>query len=126
MWIPNAQLEEASHFARSLLATAVASDEWRAVWPLVSVLYNLDGDAPFAFGKLLEKSQNSTVKLRSIERWAEQAAKPAHTDHDVGVVIPSTAGLQRWLSNRVRAFREFEEILTNDPPTLLALARGAD
>lgn len=128
MWIANPQLEEASHFVRSILSTAVASKDWHDVWPLVSVLYNLDEEetAPSGFRKLLGESASAAEQLRAIERWAEQAAKPSQSASDVGLVIPSAEGLHRWLVGRVRAFSEFNEILTEDPKTLLALARGAD
>jgi len=127
MWIPNPQQEAASHYLRSVLANAVAAKRWEDIWPLVAVLYDLEDrdTAPQELRKIFQDMSDAHACMHRIERWA-QAAGLAHDVHFMQVVMPAADRLHQWLRQRVRAHTEFEQILTDDPTTLLTLARGAD
>ncbi|MBL8624670.1 MAG: sigma-54-dependent Fis family transcriptional regulator [Myxococcales bacterium] len=126
IWFPHPALSEASHYLRAAFRRAVATERWKDVWPLLTILYDLDdeNDPPQDLSRLLREIA-ALDALGRIETWAEQRATP-RTGMASYVVIPDAARLRDWLERRVREYREFDRVFTHDAATLLSLAKGAD
>lgn len=126
IWIANPAQGPASHYLRSTFVAAVSAGSWEQLYPMLAILYDLDDQEPRAFRQLLRDHSEPATKLRALERWAERVGPAAESEGPIQVVMPNAQRLNSWLRARVRAFPEFDSILTEDTATLLALARGAD
>ena len=132
MWIPNPEADAASHYLMAILSGTVAGRRWEDVWPLLSVLYDLEecSDPPRAlrpmFDEMMKAGSDASACLQRLERWAEREAGSALDGPFVQIVMPSVPRLHTWLKARVRQHPEFNDIITDDTTMYLAMARGAD